>query len=160
MSLLRYEYIDANETSFNGRLGQLVKDIRHYYSYAPLDEFKAAMPRLHTQEQHLNKLNAEMGMESKNYIQDIMEELKQESDLEEGLLQDFEYSCNAIATALLNKTISLDMFSYSFRIDDAVPWLTFEGYTDQRDMDALLIIAKDTFKTICYKRGVIFIDMA
>lgn len=160
MSLLRYEFTDAPTTSVNGRIGQLVKDVRHYYSYAPAEEFSKAMPQLKSQEQELNKANAEIGFPAINYIENIMAELQKESELEDNLMQDMEYSSNAIVSALLNQTISLDMFSYSFRFSEAVPWLTFEGYADQRDADSVSIVVKEVFKSICYKMGVIFIDLS
>jgi hypothetical protein len=79
MDLLKYEFLDAPEGSYNAKLKELASLVRHYHSNTPIEEFRRAIPNLQKIEGWLQTADKSMGKdEIRNYIQEIMEQLSQE----------------------------------------------------------------------------------
>ena len=80
MDLLQYEFVDASEGSYFFILGELVKDIRYYWTNVTSEEFKKALPKLREQEAILQKIDKDICMDKRFYINEIMAELKKETE--------------------------------------------------------------------------------
>jgi hypothetical protein len=158
MDLLRYEFMNAPEGSYNYNVGQLVKKVRYYRENVSIDDFKAAIPELKVLERKLQSFDQEIGLDRREYLEEIMDELKKESEIESQLLEEIERASKAIASALYDTNFSLDDFLFEFRNDDAVYWIEFYGYQNAKKTDGTLLVVKEVFRSVCYKFGIIFID--
>ncbi len=158
MDLLKYEFTTAPAGSYFGNVGQLVKKIRHYRENVSIDEFKAAIPSLKSLERQLQEYDESLGDERRDYIDEIMAELEQETETEEKLKEEIERYSKIIVATLLDKEFSIDDFSYELTNREAVRWLEFYGYTEEKENDDTLKIVKDVFRSVCSKYDTIFID--
>ncbi len=158
MNLLKYEFMNAPEGSYNYNLGQFVKKVRHYRVNVPIEQFKAAIPELQQLERVLQNVDETMGEEKRNYLEEVMEELEQESAIETQLLEEIERTSKAIASALYDTDFSMDDFTYEFRSNEAINWIEFYGYRQRKDTDGTLLVVKEVFRSVCYKFGIVFID--
>ena len=156
MDLLKYEFLDSPEGSFNQILGKLVKDVRYYTSQVPLEEFKEAMPYLKHEEAKLQKIDAEILKNKRNYIEEIMEELQQEAEMEEKLFEDFEWTAKSILITFFDKEFNLSDYSYELKKNRGIYWIEFYGNVNINDK--VLLVVKEVFKSVCYKYGIVFID--
>ncbi|WP_161888066.1 hypothetical protein [Pontibacter russatus] len=157
MSLLKYEYMEAPIGSYNHQLGQLIKKVRHYRENVSIDEFKAAIPELKSVEEKLQRFDEEIGEDRRDYLEEIMDELEKESEIENQLLEEIEWSSQAIVSALYNTDFSIDEYSFEFRGSGATFWIEFYGYRGQEINNALNVV-KESFRAACYKFGIVFID--
>lgn len=160
MNLLRYEFIDGPGDSINGMLRQLVKELRYNRSMVTIDEFKQALPDLQKIEQTLQKLDGQIGQPHRNYIDEIMLELSEESDNETYLEEDLRMATKAMVVSVLKQEIDFEDFVFSTGKAEHFYWLRFSGYLDERPLDATLLIAKEVFRSICNKYNYIFIDLS
>jgi hypothetical protein len=160
MNLLRYEFISGPDGSINGMLRKLVIDLRYNRSMVTIEEFKQAKPNLQKVEQQLQKLDNQIGQPHRNYIEEIMEELSEESDNETNLDEDLRTATYAMSASFLDQKIDFDDFAFSTGKAEHYHWLRFSGYVDQRPLDANLLIAKEVFRSICNKYNYIFIDLS
>lgn len=87
-----------------------------------------------------------------------MEELEKEAEIESKILETIERSAKAMVSALYNVDFSMSDFSYSFRNNEGVYWIEFSGYANKRLADDTLLIAKEVFRSVAYKFGIVFID--
>jgi hypothetical protein len=158
MDLLKYEFIDAPGDSYNGYLKQLVANMRYNYSMVSADEFQAAIPQLQRLESKIQRIDSEIGREERQYLQELLAELGEESELEEKILSAIERSARAIIATDYQKEFSMEEYNFLFRNSQAVSWIDFFGYQDSRDPDIMLFAVRDIFKSVCYKFGIIFID--
>jgi hypothetical protein len=158
MNLLRYEFMNAPQGSYNYNLGQLVKKVRYYREYVSIDDFKAAIPELKVMERKLQSFDQEIGLEKREYLEEIMDELKKESEIEFQLLEEIGRTSKAIVSALYDTDFSMDDFLYEFRNSDAVYWIEFYGYQNTKKIDGTLLVVKEVFRSVCYKLGIVFID--
>lgn len=160
MNLLRYEFIEGPDDSFNGMLRTLVKELRYNISYITIDEFKRAMPPLKLIEAKLQKVDSEIKQPTRNYIEEIMEELNQESENETNIVDDLSRASKATVESLFDEEINFDDFSFRIGKAEHYHWLQFTGYTDKRPLDANLLIVREVFRSICNKYQYIFIDLS
>lgn len=160
MNLLRYEFYIGPADSINGMLRTLVTDIRYNRSQVSIEDFKRDLPRLKQIESTLQRLDSQVGHPHRNYIQEIMDELTVEEENEENLLEDLERASVATINALFGTTFIYNDLSFSLEKADHFPYLTFKGYTDDRETDADLIIIREVFRSICYKYNFIFVDLS
>ncbi|MFA0960362.1 hypothetical protein AB9P05_01000 [Roseivirga sp. BDSF3-8] len=156
MDLLKYEYLDSPEGSYNHTLGKLVRDIRYYTSQVPIEKFKEAMPSLRLVESKLQKYDEEIMNDRRNYIDEIMDALEKESEIEEKLFEDFEWAAKSILLTLFDKDFDLSDYSYELKKNRGVYWLEFYGNVNINDK--VLLVVKEVFKSVCYKYGIVFID--
>ena len=158
MNLLKYEFMDAPEGSYNELLKQLFQDIRHYRENVSVEDFKAAIPKLHEKERVIQKLDEGIGADSRNYIEEIMAELETEDEIESQLLEEIERTSKAI-TSSYNIDFDLEDFSFEFRNNEGVFWIQFYGYKQEGGILGCSIV-KEVFRSVCYKAGITFIDSA
>ena len=72
MDLLKYEFIDAPEGSYNFILSELVKSVRYCVTELPAEEFRRELPRLRRKEAVLHEIDQELSIDERNYIQEIV----------------------------------------------------------------------------------------
>lgn len=157
MNLLKYEFMDAAEGSYNALIKELVIRIRHNRENISIDEFKVAMPEVRTIEEVLQRIDEEIGGEPRDYIDEIMEELDREGQVEEQLLEEIERSAKALTSAY-NIEFVLDDFSFDLRSNEGIFWIEFFGYKVNRDPNLTLLMLKEVFRSACYKFDVTFVD--
>ncbi len=155
--LLQHEFTDAPPNSYNGLIGDLVKQIR-YYREVPFDEFKAAMPKLKVLEKNLNNLDDVMNQPRREYITEILEALKQETESEENLIEDLTSSAKVIISTLYEKNFDLADYAYELRSIRSIRWIEFYGYREGEEADERLKVVTDIFRSLCARYGFIFID--
>ncbi len=68
---------------------------------------QAAAPELQRLEALIQNMDQDIGRTERFYLQEILEELGQESELEEKLLDEISRSCKAIVTALYDTIFSI-----------------------------------------------------
>ena len=158
MDLLKYEFLNSPEGSYNDLITQLVKQIRYYRTKVSVDEFKAAMPQLQAKERELQNIDESVGEETRYFIQEIMDELSIEDEIREKALDEIQRSSQAIIMHLHNTNCSVADFAYEFINSEAVSWIEFYGYKLPKKADETLHIIKEVFRSICYKYNIIFID--
>ncbi len=76
MELLKYEFQSATGSNYKSLLAQLVKKVRFYKNEVSTEEYNNVLPNLRKIEEHLQFIDASAGKEKRNYIQEILEELK------------------------------------------------------------------------------------
>lgn len=145
--------------SFNGQLGSLVSAIRQVRS-VPANDVPALVPQLHRLQDSLNSYNEDIGEPERNYIDEIMAELDIEDVIEENLLEEAYQAIRAMVAALHNKDIDLDQFAVDYYSNQAVYWLSFTGYSNGRQEDAILNVARECFRATAYKYDVVFLDQS
>ncbi len=156
MNLLKYEFLDAPEGSYNGVLKQLVAQIRNYRNNSTSEDFIKAGPTLRKLEQWLQNADVSMGNGShREYIQEIMDELSQEDDIESNFLEEIERSSKTIVQSVANIDFSMEDVNFSFENVEAVQWVEYFGYNGDILNQGLV---KNIFQSICHKNGIIFID--
>ena len=160
MDLLRYEFIEAPEDSMNGMVHTLVKGIRYNREYATLEEFKKMMPTFHLIESRLQQLDADIRLPKRNYVQDIMDELDKEQENETNISDDLKHATIATIKKIFGRDFQYDELQFNTGTADQYHFLQLDGYTDNREVDANLIIVKDVFRAICNKYNYIFIDLS
>lgn len=160
MNLLHNEFNEGPDGSINGMLRTLVKELRYNRSQITIDEFKQAMPALKQIESTLQRLDIDMHQPKREYINEILDELEQESEDEANLAKDLSGACTAIMATLLNSSFDFDDLLYTTTKAKQYHCLQFSGYIDQRPIDANLIILKEVFRSICYKYNYTFIDLS
>ena len=111
MDLLQHEFTTAPAGSYLNNVGQLVNKIRHYRENVSMDEFKAALPSLKVLERQLQQFDDTLGEERRNYIEEIMTELEQETETEEKLIADIQRFSKTIVATLFDKEFLIDEFS-------------------------------------------------
>lgn len=158
MNLLRYEFIDGPDDSFNGRLQKLVKDLRYNKSMITIDEFKQAMPNLQRIEQQIQQTDKEIRQAHRNYIDEIMQELDEEMNNEISIKDDLRRASNAILISMLNQQVSFDDWEFIIGKSEHYHWLQFFGYLDKRPIDTNLLLIREVFRSICNKYDYIFIN--
>jgi hypothetical protein len=158
MDLLKYEFIDAPEDSYNGYLKQLVASMRYNYSMVSSEEFHAAIPQLQKLEGIIQKMDSDIGRGERLYLQEILAELGEESELEEKVLSEIQRAAQAIIQTDYQKVFSMGDYNFLYRNSQAVSWIDFFGYQGEKSTDTILFTVRDVFKSICYKYGIIFID--
>jgi hypothetical protein len=160
MDLLQYEFNTSPDGSINGMLRTLVKELRYNTSQIRIEEFKQRLPALKDIERRLQVLDADIGQPTRNYIEEIMDELNEESDLETKLIDDLNRAPIAITNSILGKDINIDEYQYETGKSEHYHWLKFSGYADQRPVDANLLIVREVFRAITYKHNYVFIDLS
>jgi hypothetical protein len=160
MDLIKYEFFKKEDGAFNHLIGQLVKKVRYYREKVSIDTFKAAIPELKKLERQLQEIQEAIGETPRNYLQEIMDELSVEAELEGKVIAEIERSSKAIAAALYDTDFLMTDFAYEFRNMTAVQWIEFYGYKEKKDVDGTLLVVKEVFRSICYKFGIIFIDIS
>ncbi|GGH48283.1 hypothetical protein GCM10007423_49360 [Dyadobacter endophyticus] len=156
MKLLKYEFLDAPEGSYNGVLKQLVTQIRNLRNNSTSEDFIKAGPSVRKLEQWLQNVDDSMSNGShREYIQEIMDELSQEDDIESNFLEEIERSLKTILKSVANIGFSMDDVNFSFENVEAVQWIEYLGYNGDKQKQE---IVRSTFQSICYKNGLIFID--
>jgi hypothetical protein len=159
MNLLQYEFIEGPDDSINGMRRTLVKELRVGLCIAT-EEFKKLFPLLRDIEYQLQTLDAEISQPKRSYIEEIMEELNQESEMETNIVDDLNRAPIVITNSILGQEINMDDFLYTIGKSEHYHWLQFSGYTDQRAIDANLLIVREVFRSICNKYNYIFIDLS
>jgi hypothetical protein len=160
MNLLYNEFNEGPDGSINGMLRTLVKELRYNRSQLTIDEFKQAIPSLKQIESKLQRLDTDMHQPKRDYINEILDELEQESENEASLANDLAGACTAIVTTLLNSSFDFDDLLFTTNKAKQYHWLQFSGYVDQRPIDANLVIVKEVFRSICYRYNYTFIDLS
>lgn len=156
MDLLKYEFSESGEGSFNYMLSQLISKLRFYTTNVPVEEFRAALPQLKLLEGKLQNFDMELGLEERNYIEEVMNEFQQEAAIKDELMNEIERSSHVIMKDLYNIGFFMKELSIDFVTKSAVYWLEFHNYnTSEKEQIGVL---KEVVKTICYKLGVVFID--
>lgn len=161
MKWLQYEFMNATKGSYNYNVGELVRQVRHYTANVAAEEFSDAAPMLKKMEAKLQEYDEELGGEGQNYIEEIMAELDTEAEQEELLLVEVTRLCKTIINYGSKREVpfTLDEYDYFYNSFEAVPWVDFNGYTDEiRSDDDELKIVKEVFRSVCYKYGVVFVD--
>ena len=159
MDLLKYEFMENPEGSYNAFIGDLVKDIRHYRNDVPGEEFKRAMPAMQKLEKKLQQLDAEWGQPKRDYIQEIMDELDIEGSVEEKVMDEIKRAAGSIVNGLFEKDFLMEELDFSFNKIANFSWIIFQGYKAREiEKDAPLIVIKEIFRASCYKYNIIFID--
>ncbi len=87
-----------------------------------------------------------------------MGELEKEAEIEGKLISEIERSSRSIAAALYDTDFFMTDFAYDFRNCEAVYWIEFYGYREQKEVDGTLLVVKEVFRSVCYKFGIVFID--
>ena len=119
MRLLSFETIDGQEGSYNDLIKQLVRKTRHYYSEVSGDEFKMAVPELKAMEAKIQHLDRDFGNEKRDYLNDIIEELGEESDAENLLIDELKRT----ATVLIPHLDAYDqhyILTLTFKLNNCV----------------------------------------
>src|SRR5687767_9535348 len=102
MDLLHYEFIEGPDASINGMLRKLVTEIRYNRSEVSAEQFKQAIPKLKQIENTLQELDDQLGQPIRNYIQEIMDELDEESDRETKIQDELFRGSRAIIDSFKN----------------------------------------------------------
>lgn len=158
MRLLEYETIDGQEGSYNDMIKQLVIKVRYYYSQVSGDEFKAAIPELQSIEAKIQRLDNEFGNEDRNYLTDLLDELREEGEIESALMDDFKRTTNTVFDKLLEQRFDESEFSFAYNVFKGVCVLEFYGYIEDKAIDKSGRIVRDILQSICNKYKVVFID--
>lgn len=157
MNLLKYQFINAAEGSFNGLLKELVTKVRFYYENTATDEAKNSIPTLNQIQATLQQLSAEIGDDERNYIEEIIQELEEEQFLEDKVIDEIERSLKAVVSSY-NIEVELSNFSFELKSTDAVFWMEFFGYKARKESDLTLLMVTEVFRAACYKFNIIFIN--
>ncbi|NII28235.1 hypothetical protein HB364_24340 [Pseudoflavitalea sp. X16] len=160
MNLLHYEFIDGPDDSINGMLRKLVTDVRYNRSMVSIEEFRATLPSLKKIEQQVQHSDTQIGRPYRNYIEEIMQELEQESENEINIEDDLRRATVATITSILGQQLNFESLSFSIGKAEHYPWLRFSGYLDESPADANIVIAREVFRSICNKYNYIFIDLS
>lgn len=160
MEMLRFEFMDGPESSFNGMLRTLVKGLRHSRSYVNLEEFKRLMPGFRTIEAELQKIDADVRRPKRNYIQEIMEELEQEQNDEQKIIEDLRSATIATIKTLFGKSFDFDELSFEIGKADNFPYVHLRGYLSEKKADGNLVIVREVFRAISYRYNHIFVDLS
>jgi hypothetical protein len=160
MNLLRYEFINSPDGSINGMIRKLVTELRYNRSFVQAEEFHRRMPELRQIEARIQQNDAEIHLPKREYINEILAELDQESDNQTNLEEDLKSATFSIIASLLNRPFNIEDIVYTTGKSEHYTWLHFSGYGEQRPLDAELILAKEIFRSICNKYNYIFIDLS
>jgi len=160
MNLLHYEFVAGPDGSINGMLRRLVTDLRYNRSMVTVDVFKSSLPALREIEQQVQNLDREIGRSHRNYIDEILLELDEESESESNIEEDLRRATIATIDSIIGEEIDFEKLSYSTGKAEHYHWIRFSGYTDQRAIDSGILIARETFRAICNKYNYIFIDLS
>ena len=158
MDLIKYEFYKEEDGAYYHFIGQLVKKVRYYREQVSINEFEAAIPELKAIEKRLQDIDISLGETPRQYLAEIMNELNNESALEEKVVTEIDRLSKAITLSLFDTSISLANFSYEYRNANAAHWLIFYGYATNKKDDGTLIVIKEVFRSVCYSNGIIFID--
>lgn len=124
----------------------------------PIEDFKAAIPELKQLEARLQNIDMSLGEPARNYLQEIMDEIKAESAIEDNLISEIDRLSKAITAELFDTVFSLDNFAFEYRNVGSAQWVEFYGYKEAQLTDGTLLVVKEVFRSVCYKMGLIFID--
>lgn len=160
MDLIKYEFYKEEDGAYYHFIGELVKKVRYYRENVSIDEFKIAIPSLKEMESKLQDIDLNLGHETRNYLQEIMDELNAESEVEEKVLDEIERSAKAIVNSIYDTQLSMKDFSFAFRKSDSFFWLEFFGYKEPNNNEGALLVIKEVFRSVCYKYNIIFIDIS
>lgn len=160
MNLLRYEFIDGPDGSINGILRGLVASLRYNRSQVTIEAYRKALPQLYAVEANLQQLDAEIGQPQRSYIQEIIDELDQESNDEDSILEDLRHATTAMMKRIFDRTFNFDELSFMTSKADHYHWVQFSGYADGKPVDANLLVAREVFRSICNRYNYILIDLS
>jgi hypothetical protein len=158
MEILKYEFIEAHPTSFNGLLKELVKQVRHCRTNLTIDEFREIIPSLKSLEAEIQQFDATILNEHREYITEIMQALEEESEIQNLFIEDFINSSNAIINSFESYNFDTSDISFFFRKSDSYLWLDFYDYNRNRLTEKMIKIIKQTLKFSCNKYNIIMID--
>jgi hypothetical protein len=158
-NLLPYEFSDGPEDSINGMLRKLVTDLRYNRSMVSIEEFRSALVDLRGIERRLQSLDTQIGQPIREYIDDIMNELNEESDIESIIEDELRMATIATVSAVIGMEIEFDQLAYVVGKANQYHWVQLLGYKDERPVDSCLIIAVECFRAICSKYNYIFINL-
>lgn len=156
MDLLKYEFLDTPEGSYNSKLKELVMLVRDYRSNRPIGEFEKAIPNLRKIEEWLQNADRSMGeYEKRDYIQEIMEELEEEEDVSNNFIEEVERASRTVIKSVLNTEFSIEDVAFNLRNSDAVLWVEYLGCNGDREKK---LIVENVFQSVCYKNGILFVN--
>lgn len=156
MDLLKYEFIDAPEGSYNFILSELVKSVRYCVTELPAEEFRRELPRLRRKEAVLHEIDQELSIDERNYIQEIVAEIKEETEMEEKLFDELEWATESILTTVVDEEVIIEDYYYELKKNRGVYWIEYHGKTDAPEK--INLIVKEIFKSVCYRYGIVVID--
>lgn len=159
MNLLQYEFTDAPQGSYNYELGQLVRQLRHYCTNAPLQEFQAALPCLHIMERKLQQMDANLGLDKRLYIEEIMQQLEAAVKAENQVFEEVERTANVIIGSLFGTSFLLNDLAYELKNSQAIRWIEFYGYKYNNKDERILHVIKEIFKFTCIQHHILFIEV-
>jgi hypothetical protein len=157
MNILYFEFQSHNPGSYNGQLGALIGLIREYRNL-PQDEAKQRIPKIQSLASALNNIDETMGNDSRNYIDEIMQALDKESDKEVELLEELAIVCATTLTFITGEDFALDDCMYEYFNVRGVQWLEFYSHKQKTVVAKEALVLTETFRSICYRHGVIFIN--
>lgn len=160
MKLLHYEFIEGPDGSTEGMIRKLVRDIRFNRSQLSSEEFNASIPGLIVIEQRLQEQDQQSGMPFREYIGEIMQELDEEAENRREIEHILSQATTATVETLMGHSLDMTDFSYSIHKANQFYVLKFNGYADDREVDANLVIATEVFRSICNQYNYIFIDLS
>lgn len=158
MELLKFEFTDAPDASYNGILGKLVREVRYLRKYVPIDEFERNLPKLQRIERELQDLDDGFGEDMRFYIEEIMDELDQEQTLFDSLNEDIERAIKVLLQEIHNKFDTIDIVHFQIQNTQAIYWLQINSYRDDQIPESIKITISQIIQSLCYKHGVIFIS--
>ncbi len=158
MRLLDYETFEGQEGSYNDLIKKFVQKVRHYYSEVSGDDFKSAIPELKSMEAKIQQLDRDFGNDHRDYLSELIDELGEESEIENLLLDEFKRTASIIVTKLTGADFNVEEFSFDFSNASGINFLEFYGYTEHKEIDTTANIVRDVLQSICSKHKVVFID--
>jgi len=157
--LLSYEFIDGPDDSINGMLRKLVTELRYNRSMVAIEEFKVALLGLRKVEQKLQLLDNQVGQPFRNYIDDIMRELDEESDNESNIEEELRMATISTVTSVIGMDLEFEDLAFVIGKANQYQLIQLLGYKDERPVDSCLIITVEVFRAICNKYNYIFINL-
>ena len=157
MKLSYFEFSDSPESSYNGMIGQLVTGLRYAREEVSANEFGDHIPALQKIERDIVKIDRQVSRDPKNYLQLLMQEMDQETEIENDLTEELKVCCRVI----LQQKFELDDFVFENIVFELIKhkslfWLEYYGFKGaEREMD---LVVKQIFQSICNRYQVIFID--
>lgn len=157
--LLKYEFLDVVKGSINDGIKQLVRRIRFLRSNVSIDEFKAEIPELKKIELGLQNFDKSIGDEKVFYIEQILNELDEETKKFEDIQEEIENNLQAFVMYYTERNINTDEIKYKLVNISSI-------YTLELNIDSLSKMSESNQRFIrqlitglCYKYGFIYIEI-
>lgn len=149
--ILKKEFTTAPNDSFNGILSELIQKVRFNRENVTIEEFNRNIPSLHLLEDKLNSMNEEIGEDTLNYLEIIMDSLSEEQDIQDALVEEMKSAIRDIIKYRWELEIEEDLIEIS-------PQKFRSTYLVEVDLSKLLLepVLEEYLLSICKQIAVFY----